>query len=1841
MNNTMMQKIKIVFQTRDLKRYYFLLLLNLCQVMQMQSQTAVAPSGVGTSGSPYLIETWQHLYWISQNSGEWDKHFLQTAHIDFATASPAITTWNSNAGWTPIGNTSTRFTGTYNGGVYTISNLYIDRSSTDYQGFFGATNGATILDLGLTRLTITARNRVGGLIGDMEAGSVTSVYMQGTINGGTDAIGGLVGHTNSASTIIESFTIGAVNGSGVSTGGFVGGNLGEIENCFSLVSVTVSGTDDRIGGLVGHNFGSDAKIITSYAAGAVSATNGGGLAGRSDNGASISNSYWDNQTSTKTSSAGGTGLSTADMKDASNFSTWDFTDDWKLSSSLSFDGYPVLEWTKSYPKEPSIVNGKRQIGDLANLLWIADATSRWGHDYLQTTHLDAMITQLWDNNNGWAPIGNTSTKFTGSYDGGGKTISNLFIDRQSTDRVGMFGETDNATITQLGLVNPTIKGANLVGGLIGISTNGGVVSKCFVRGGRVVGFNSPDGFIGGLIGRDFGGATISDVYTNTTVSNAVNTEPAAGLVGQYDGSTINRAYVAGAVHPNAITPGFPVPATVNRRAIGQQSGGTCNTCYFDVTLNSDVNPGQGTAKTTTEMQQQATFTSWDFQCESANGTADIWGIDEGNDYPRLSWEGFVQNCTQVVEVVGSAGANGVYASLKDAFDAINANTQSSSNDIEIKLLHSSIETASAVLNEGAWNSLVLYPIYAGLRISGNLAAPLIDLNGADRVTIDGRVNLNGSTKSLVIENENTTLATGNSTLRFVEAAQNNTVRYTIIKSAAFSDYANETSGLADNFGIITPALGAICFHTDASETGGNSNNLIEFCDLTNSGGNRPYALITSVGSGSFHDNNQDNIIRNNHFYDFEAMRQGGAIIIRTGSRQWEITDNHFFQPNNVTYKADANVAIIIVINNGRNYKVNRNVFGGTTPNAGGGKYVIAHASNDVGFGFITINSAETIGVTEIKDNVFRNLDVSAGNINNAFISGLSGHPLKIQNNVIGTQHTTGDIILRGASFRGIVTGPTSTTGSFTDTITGNTMGGLSLQHTAEQQFYGIYSFANFINSSHRARNAYIAHNTIGSPTQSESILMNTGGQVETMVGIFIDFESVDRTVYVAHNTIVNMRQTSTHTLSSINGIRFIRQVISTVAYNEIYNLSSNALNANKNLTTFASSSAVVGINDQSSRNSVIRSNTIAALTLTASNAPGQIIGIARFASSATGTVNDIEGNFIHSLAITNPASTAAITGVFLATHAVTHQAWNNIISISSGADDYAVTGMHLTNTTGNIYFNTIYIDGSVVSASAPSYCMYIEGGTTNAVKNIRNNILENRRTTSTGATKHYAIAFHNYTSTANTTLDFNNYRATGVDGVLGLFNGSDVSSLPIATGLDANSTSTDPSFINNSTPSISEEFFPTASLAGTPISGFASDFNLLTRGTTPTMGAMEEKVVLWLGITSTDWNLPSNWYNGVTPATGENVKFAAQADFDIQLDASKSLGTILFNNSRKKVRLGSFDLTISKPLPQSTSASYILTNGTGVLIANIADQNVFEFAVGNTTYNPVTITNNTGAADVFSVRVLDEVYENGLTGNIMNSFPRITRTWDIAKNNPTANSGDGVDFVFHWNSGEADNLTADYKLFHYGSSWQAQPNTPTITGNTLSYAEYKGTFSPFAIGSETTPLPVTLLHFSAVKVGNQVELDWATVSETHNSHFEVLHSSDGTVWTQIGTVQGAGYSNQKQTYDFMHSEPSALNYYRLRQIDLDGKSMLTDVRVVQFAKTEVNKVQVYPNPSNGTITIKSPYEQAEITLYDLQGKQILRQALTTNTNMNNLAQGVYLLKIHTPNGFENHRIIVQ
>jgi hypothetical protein len=293
------------------------------------------------------------------------------------------------------------------------------------------------------------------------------------------------------------------------------------------------------------------------------------------------------------------------------------------------------------------------------------------------------------------------------------------------------------------------------------------------------------------------------------------------------------------------------------------------------------------------------------------------------------------------------------------------------------------------------------------------------------------------------------------------------------------------------------------------------------------------------------------------------------------------------------------------------------------------------------------------------------------------------------------------------------------------------------------------------------------------------------------------------------------------------------------------------------------------------------------------------------------------------------------------------------------------------------------------------------------------------------------------------------------------------------------------------------------------------------------------------------------------------------------------------------VTLGSNDVTLNSRIASVTASAsgYFQTNGTGKVNRNIANGGSFQLPVGNSSYNPLTIANNSGAADDFAARVLDAVYDGGTTGTAITDKV-VKRTWDISKT--LSNGGSGIDMTFEWAAADEVNMSA-YRLSHFGTFWAPAVGTsgsPSVTTTkTMTHTGYTGSFSPFAIGSTSGALPVSWIDFTATRQGQVVDLHWRTASEQNTKDFVVQHRAGNGSWKNIGNVAAAGNSNRERSYRFTHSQPvEGRNLYRLLQRDLDGKESLSKVVTVEWNASA--SMQVYPIPSmNGRVYVKLPSNQ--------------------------------------------------
>lgn len=276
---------------------------------------------------------------------------------------------------------------------------------------------------------------------------------------------------------------------------------------------------------------------------------------------------------------------------------------------------------------------------------------------------------------GWEPIGIWPDPFTGSFDGQGFEIRDLFIDRPVEDHVGLFSfVVTGAVITGVALIDVDVTGDEYVGSLVG-HIHGGSLSNCYSTG-KVAGDTHVGGItgesggifsntystasvtgvheVGGLIGQNHG--TVSKSYCTGMV---IGDEYVGGLVGWNHHGTISSSYSSGAVDGVSLVGGLVGSnrATVSNcystgnvtgyedvgGLVGRNYEGTVSNSLWDIETSGQSTSVGGTGSTTDEMQNIATFTgaTWDIIAVTGINERDpsyVWNIVEDDSYPFLSWQ---------------------------------------------------------------------------------------------------------------------------------------------------------------------------------------------------------------------------------------------------------------------------------------------------------------------------------------------------------------------------------------------------------------------------------------------------------------------------------------------------------------------------------------------------------------------------------------------------------------------------------------------------------------------------------------------------------------------------------------------------------------------------------------------------------------------------------------------------------------------------------------------------------------------------------------------------------------------------------------------------------------------------------------------------------------------------------------------------------------------------------------------------------------------------------------------------------------------------------------------------
>ncbi|MBL0341715.1 MAG: hypothetical protein IPP71_12700 [Bacteroidetes bacterium] len=784
-----------------------------------------------------------------------------------------------------------------------------------------------------------------------------------------------------------------------------------------------------------------------------------------------------------------------------------------------------------------------------------------------------------------------------------------------------------------------------------------------------------------------------------------------------------------------------------------------------------------------------------------------------------------------VTVAGAnpATPNGVFATLNAAFIAINASNQAGLF-ITISVTANTIEPAGAVLNQnvGPWTSLLIQPV-GNISVTGNIAGPLIDFNGADNVTVNG---INNVINSLTIDNSNATNIAA--TVRFVNDATNNTITNCVVKGASIG--TPNTSG-----------EGAVIFiaGTGVATPTGNDNITISNNDITASS-TIPYVIIK--GYGSLTAGNDGVLITNNLIHDFFSTVNSHCrgVYIGTGNSTWTLSSNRIYQTADRQWLTGGSPNVYACIDiqnanvgNGNNFTVTNNILG---------------FRNAAGTGYSVLKNGGTSS-TNIASNIHVLILNAAGSVNN-LISGnvIGGFDLKssratsaagenifigifirsgtatVVNNQVGSSTSANSILIRSTATTAPNPVPAAgiyLRGTTAMNVIGNSVGGVTMSfETPGSAGSDRISFVGIFSDNTATSN--IRNNTVGGTNASNIVMPFVNARV---IGIYCTGGTGGGVAKVTGNKIQNIVHSGART--AFNGI-------------------------NSNIAGILVSPGAVG--DSIARDTVIN------LFSTASTASGtkSIVGIYYDASgTAPGTV--VSKNVIHSL--NTSGGPGYLTGI--TTTAGRSRISNNMISLGAGLTGadiiYAIEQFYTSNV--EAYFNTLKISGTssgVVTAAFRTNCTSLLPG----IVVLKNNIIYNDRI---GISYGYLISsFTTYTG------DHNLVYGTRFGFYVGVAYLS-IATWFAATGQDgpAVSKNSTMSFIS---PTDLHTTDPVIRNSAVAISGITDDIDNFTRGACIDIGADEfdsgsipGTTYTWVGGVSDLWCEPCNWDRDAVPPVNADV----------------------------------------------------------------------------------------------------------------------------------------------------------------------------------------------------------------------------------------------------------------------------------------------------------------------------------------------------------------------------------
>jgi hypothetical protein len=304
-----------------------------------------------------------------------------------------------------------------------------------------------------------------------------------------------------------------------------------------------------------------------------------------------------------------------------------------------------------------------------------------------------------------------------------------------------------------------------------------------------------------------------------------------------------------------------------------------------------------------------------------------------------------------------------------------------------------------------------------------------------------------------------------------------------------------------------------------------------------------------------------------------------------------------------------------------------------------------------------------------------------------------------------------------------------------------------------------------------------------------------------------------------------------------------------------------------------------------------------------------------------------------------------------------------------------------------------------------------------------------------------------------------------------------------------------------------------------------------------------------------------------------------------------------------------------------------------------------------------------GNADGFDKTNFAQAGNNIFTGGSGDGWDKIS--FAQASNNIfTGGNGDGwdktsfaqaVNNIFNGGSGDGWDKTSFAQslnnIFNGGNGDGWDKTTFAQAGNNIFFGGqgdgWANTYRPMG------PLPITLEYFTARKNNATSSLlNWKTSQEINTASFDIERSNDAIGFKKIGAVNAAGTSSVGIEYSFIDNNPlQGMNYYRLKQIDNDGRFVYTPARLVVFDKLDVGTVKYYPNPTNGILTIELAVNNSNeirvVNICNAAGAVVNQLKIAANAgskmqiDLSKYAKGIYFVQVKTATINSTERIILK